>query len=454
MLVLDTPYVETPFCDRTSEQGESARPETSPPKKVLTLFGTRPEVIKLAPVLRQLEAANDFLQTVNVASSQHTDLLHPFIRLFGIRTQYDLRIMRAAQTPHQVCSRVLAALRPILTREKPHLILVQGDTATALAGAIAGFRCRIPVGHVEAGLRSGNVFSPYPEELHRRLITRLATYHFAPTCGNRDRLLAEGVRRERIFLTGNPVVDALKAILERYERVFTVQEWLNARPGVRRIVLTTHRRESFGKTLAENLKSLRCFVESHPDVVLTFPVHPNPAVREVSRAILSGHPRIELIEPLDYIDFIGLLFSAWLIISDSGGIQEEAPTLGKPLLILRENTERPEVIDSGIGRLVGGRPQDLSNILEEVYRDEKWIHGACRIPNPFGHGDASARIVQALRNVLLQTDPLISITSNEYRSCYDTKSASVDGWARGLFPGWRLPPGHPAWEMVPFRNAT
>ncbi len=372
----------------------------SPRRKVLTLFGTRPEAIKLAPVIRELEAQHDSLQTINVTSGQHTDLLYPFISLLGIRIDQDLEVMEPNQTPNQVCARVLSAMDRILEREQPDLILVQGDTTTAMAGALAGFHRKVPVGHVEAGLRSGNLHSPYPEEMNRRMITRVATYHFAATTRNRRTLLAEGVEQKNIFVTGNPVVDSLQAILKQASKRDAIETLLRETKGLRRVVLTTHRRESFGEVMLENLLTLRRFVESREDVALIFPVHPNPAVVNAAHAALAQHPRIHLIEPLGYEDFIALLSEAWLIVSDSGGVQEEAPTLGKPLLILRENTERPEVLDSGIARLVGGQPERLAQMLEEAYADESWAGEVLRIKNPFGAGDSGKRIAEVIAELL------------------------------------------------------
>ncbi len=376
-------------------------------KKVLTIFGTRPEVIKLAPVIRELEAHWQGFQTINVTSAQHTDLLYPFTRLLGVRIDHDLQVMETNQTPNWICSRVLASLDPILTQERPDLILVQGDTTTALAGALAGFHQRIPVGHVEAGLRSGNVNSPYPEEMNRRLITRLATYHFAATTRNCETLLVEGVAQEKIFVTGNPVIDSLKTMLEQSAVSLPIQELLKATKGLKRIVLTTHRRENFGQMMAGNLRVLRSFVEHYKDMALIFPVHPNPTVVGIANAILCGHPRIYLIQPLNYEDFIVLLSRVWLIVSDSGGVQEEAPTLGKPLLILRDNTERPEAVESGVARLVGGRPERLKDMLEEIYHDESWSSKVGKIENPFGRGDSGKCIVQTIAELLgvSQKDP-------------------------------------------------
>ncbi|HEY0546776.1 MAG TPA: UDP-N-acetylglucosamine 2-epimerase (non-hydrolyzing) [Pyrinomonadaceae bacterium] len=377
------------------------RPRAATRRKALTLFGTRPEAIKLAPVIRGLEAHHDAFQTINVASGQHTDLLYPFVKLLGIRIDRDLHVMSPDQTPNQVCARVLEAMDVILEDEQPDLILVQGDTTTALAGALAGFHRKIAVGHVEAGLRSGNPRSPYPEEMNRRMITRLATYHFAATARNRLTLLAEGIEQKNIFVTGNPVVDSLKEIIKgAAPKHPALENLIEATRGLKRVVLTTHRRESFGELMTENLLTLRRFVETREDVALIFPVHPNPAVVTAARTALSSHPRIHLIEPLGYEDFIGLLSAAWLIVSDSGGVQEEAPTLGKPLLVLRENTERPEALESGVARLVGGSPLALASMLEEAYADESWAAEVLRVENPFGKGDSGERIAEIIAELL------------------------------------------------------
>lgn len=371
-----------------------------PRKKVMTVFGTRPEIIKLAPVIETLEAAGKAVETVNVTTGQHADLLQPFIRLFGIRVDHDLRVMEPAQTPNRVCSRVLALLDPLLKEEAPDLILVQGDTTTALAAALAGFHFKIPVGHIEAGLRSGNAHSPFPEEMNRRLITRLATYHFAATSSNRQNLLSEGVDEDRVFVTGNPVVDSLKRILSQSACSAGVQQLIDSTRGLKRLILTTHRRESFGDLMMGNLKVLRDFVANHDDVTLIFPVHPNPVVVGLAHAIFSKTPRVQLTAPQSYQDFILLLRKAWLIVSDSGGVQEEAPTLGKPLLVIRENTERPEAIEAGVARLVGGCPERLAAALEEVYQDGTWIEELRRAENPFGQGDSASQISQIIQALL------------------------------------------------------
>jgi UDP-N-acetylglucosamine 2-epimerase (non-hydrolysing) len=362
--------------------------------RVLVLFGTRPEAIKLAPVIRELD--EKLFKKIVVSSSQHRELLKPFLKSLAIEINFDLRVMKNDQTPNEICSRILAKLDKILETEQPDLILVQGDTTTTLAGALAGFNRKIPVGHIEAGLRSGNVHSPFPEEMNRRLVSKIASFHFAATEKNRRNLLAEDIASEKIFVTGNTVVDSLKYILKTNEPGKSIQEILDQTEGKKIILLTTHRRESFGETMSGNLKILRGFVEKRKDVCLLFPVHPNPNVRSVSNDILADCERIHLLEPLDYVDFVMLMKRAWLIVSDSGGVQEEAPSLGKPLLVLRENTERPEAIRSGVAKLVGGNPRILKQMLEENYAVPTWIKSVKEIANPFGDGRAAGRIVKII----------------------------------------------------------
>ncbi len=373
--------------------------DSSRPRKILTLFGTRPEVIKLAMVIGALEEMPESFITVNVSSSQHTDLLHPLIKAFGLRLDHDLQVMQPNQTLSSLHARVLAALDPILVAEKPDMVIVQGDTTTALAGALAAFHRRIPVGHVEAGLRSGDRNSPFPEEMNRRLITRVATHHFAATEPNRRTLLAEGVDAASIYLTGNPVVDALKRTAAAASPTGAAGEALARTKGLRRILLTTHRRESFGDRMGDNLRALKDFVQSTPDVALIFPVHPNPSVTGPAKAILGGCDRIHLTPPLDYEQFVAMMSRAWLIVSDSGGVQEEAPSLGKPLLILRENTERPEAVESGCARLVPS-PAALAAALREACRPTSWAHSVGAVENPFGDGHASRKIAHAIARSL------------------------------------------------------
>lgn len=369
--------------------------KTSQAKKILVLFGTRPEAIKLAPVIFELKKRADF-EAVVVSSSQHTDLLKPFLQIFDIKVDYDLQVMTDNQTPNSVCAKVLQGLDEIFDKEKPDVILVQGDTTTAFAGAFAGFNRKIKVGHVEAGLRSGNLYSPFPEEANRRLVSNIATFHFAATEKNREVLQREGVCEQQIFLTGNTVVDALHFVLNHSQPDEKIADLIRQTTGLKRILLTTHRRESFGDKMSSNLLELREFVAQQTDTCLIFPVHPNPNVRKITNEILANQERVFLLEPLDYVGFTALMKEAWLIVSDSGGVQEEAPSLGKPLFVLRENTERPEAIESGVAKLVG--ENSLSEMLKVNYNDETWLNSVKKMPNPFGDGEAAQRIVEILAN--------------------------------------------------------
>ncbi len=361
----------------------------------MTVFGTRPEGIKLGPVICELRRSAKF-DIVNISSGQHRDLLEPFLLPFHVSADHDLRVMEPNQTPGVVCARVMTLLDPIVAEEKPDLILVQGDTSTALAGALAAFYQHIPVGHIEAGLRSGDISSPDPEEMHRRLITRLATYHFAATAGNRDTLLSEGIEPKSIFVTGNPIVDALECVLKNSVASRRIDQLLSETASLKRITLTMQRRESFEEFLPVSLRVVRDFVTNHDDVGLMFPVHPNPAVVRAASEILGDHPRVYRMPPLPYEEFVHLLLNSWLILSDSGGIQEEVSTIGKPLVILRRNTERPEVIQAGAARLVGGAPEYLATMLEEAYQSGSWANRVGVVPNPFGTGDSGRLIAESI----------------------------------------------------------
>jgi UDP-N-acetylglucosamine 2-epimerase (non-hydrolysing) len=369
-------------------------------KTVVLVFGTRPEAIKLASVLRELKGRGDELKTVVVNTGQHDSLLAPFLAHLGFQVDHDLKVMTHDQSPNTVCSRVLAGLDDIFRKNRPDLLIVQGDTTTALAGALAAFNLGIPVGHVEAGLRSFDVSSPFPEEMNRTLISRLSTWHFAATSSNMHNLVDEGISPENIFVTGNPVVDSLQSYFSATESDTELTAVLKATANQRRILLTTHRRESFGETLKENLLTLRRFVASKTDVALIFPVHPNPVVRKVAQAVLAGYPGIYLMDPLPHDQFLRLMAESWLIVSDSGGVQEEAPTLGKPLLVLRENTERPEALECGTARLVGGSADRLASMLHEAYSDCSWSEGVSQISNPFGDGKSGLRIASLIAEVL------------------------------------------------------
>ena len=365
---------------------------------ILVLFGTRPEAIKLAPVINELKNIKQFNTTV-VSSSQHTDLLTPFLSLFNIETDYDLKVMTNNQSPNQVLSKTVALLDEILERDKPDLIVVQGDTTTTLAGALAGFNRDIAVGHIEAGLRTGNIRSPFPEEMNRRLISQASTFHFAATSENRQNLLREHFEESRIFLTGNTIVDALNFIRSNFKPSDKIRFIVNQTNRLKTILLTTHRRESFRKDMKQNLIVLRDFIKKYSNTCLIFPVHPNPNVRQITNEILDGVERVHLLEPVDYTDFIHIMENSWLIVSDSGGVQEEAPTLGKPVFILRENTERPEAVQCGIAKLVGGNSRKFARMLQDNYLADTWIKSVKQVQNPFGDGKSAKRITKILTNL-------------------------------------------------------
>jgi len=370
------------------------------PALVLTLFGTRPEVIKLAPVVRALEAMPERFETLNVATGQHADLAHRMAAVLGLRIDHDLGAGRVAQTPGEVIARILEALGPLLDRRRPDLILVQGDTSSALAGALAGNAHGLLVGHVEAGLRTGNPDSPYPEELNRRRIGDLASFHFAATPRNRESLIAEGVAAASIFVTGNPIVDSLEWASRRGVPSRDFVAFLDQVPPRRLMVLTTHRRESFGDVMFERLRILKRFVAAHPDVALVFPQHLNPATRFAAERELKDQARVHLLEPLDYFDFVHLMTRSWLIVTDSGGIQEEAPSLGKPVLLIRDTTERSEAIDAGFVRVVGESPRAFESALGEAARPGSWIDDLGPAANPFGRGDSGRQIANVLAKLL------------------------------------------------------
>jgi len=368
-------------------------------RAVAVIFGTRPEVIKLAPVVRALEAAPG-LRPVTIWSGQHQDLARTMLDHFGLASDHALEVMTPGQTPASVLGRVIDAVTPVLEAERPAMVLVQGDTTTTLAGALAASYLRIPVGHVEAGLRTADLFSPFPEEMQRRMVTRVASLHLASTERNVRVLRDEGVDPSTIHLTGNPVIDALLWTRDHAHPSEATRALLTATEGTRRIVLTTHRRESFGGPLEANLRVLAGFVSEHDDVSLVFPVHPNPAVRRAAESIFGAGGRVHLTEPMNYPDFVALLDAAWLVVSDSGGVQEEVPSLGKPLLVLRETTERPEAVEAGLARLVGNDPEGLTRELREAHAGSAWADAVKATSNPFGDGRAAERIVTAVEGAL------------------------------------------------------
>ena len=361
--------------------------------KVMVVFGTRPEVIKLAPVIAAIRDTARLTLTV-VSTDQHAEMVQQMLEVFAIKPDHELGIMTAGQGLVDITERALRGLASVIAVEAPDVILVQGDTTSAFAGALAGFYAGVTVGHVEAGLRTGDKSSPFPEEMNRRLIGELADLHFAPTERARENLLAQGVAGPAITVTGNTIVDALASV--RHRAGETVRDMPALRGAGRLLAVTVHRRESFGEPLRAICRALRAIVERTPDVTLVFPVHRNPVLRETVFAELSGVPRLHLVDPLDYLTMIGLLGRAHLVLTDSGGIQEEAAALGVPALVLRDRTERTEGLLAGVARLVGTGTAAILEAAAELLGDPA-AHAAMRHASDcYGDGRAAPRIVEAL----------------------------------------------------------
>jgi UDP-N-acetylglucosamine 2-epimerase (non-hydrolysing) len=366
-----------------------------PSHRLMVIFGTRPEAIKLAPVLARLEESPHF-EPIVVVTGQHREMLAQVLDLFGIEPQHDLGLCALGQTLTSITTRALAGLEPLLESERPDGVLVQGDTTTTFAGALAAFYRRLPVFHLEAGLRTLDLASPYPEEANRQLTGRIASLHLAPTLGNKQNLVAENVSPERIVVTGNTVVDALLQALERgadYGDPGLAD--LDADP--RRVVLVTaHRRESWGDGHASIARALAEIARTEPDVLVVFPIHRNPIVRETILPELAGLPNVRIVEPLAYGGLVRLMQRSHLILTDSGGIQEEAPSLGKPVLVLRDTTERPEAVTAGTVRLVGTDEPAIVGAVRTLLHDESEYRGMANAVNPYGDGRAAERTVAAL----------------------------------------------------------
>lgn len=364
-------------------------------RKVLTVFGTRPEAIKMAPLVLELQQDPRIDCRVAV-TAQHREMLDQVLNLFKIKTHYDLDIMQTGQTLYDISTKALLGLRDVFDKEKPDIVLVHGDTTTTFIGALAAYYQQIPVGHVEAGLRSGNKYSPFPEEMNRHLTGALCDLHFAPTFTARDNLLREGHDPERIFITGNTVIDALlQTVRKDYVFEEPVLRELDAAAG-RVVLVTTHRRENLGEPMRQMYQAMRDIVQEFTDVTLVFPVHKNPAVRSVVQEILGGLERVVLIEPLDYEPFANLMNKSYLVLTDSGGLQEEAPALGKPVLVLRENTERPEAVQAGTVELVGTQKDKIYFATKKLLSDEQHYLKMAKAVNPYGDGQASRRIINTL----------------------------------------------------------
>jgi len=360
--------------------------------RILVVVGTRPEGIKLAPVVHALQARADAVETRVALTGQHTDLLDQVLEVFRLPVDWDLGIMREGQNLYDVAQGCLSGLRPVLAEYRPDLVLVQGDTATVLFAALAAFFERVRVGHVEAGLRSGDKWQPYPEEIFRKLAGGIADLHFAPTRQARENLLSEGVPAERVFLTGNTVVDALLSIAAQNRPVSSPALREALADGRRLVLVTAHRRESFGAPLREIFEAIRTLADRHVDTLFLYPVHPNPNVRGPAEEMLAGHPRIRLTAPLDYADLVAALRHATLVLTDSGGIQEEAPSFGTPVLVLREVTERPEGLRAGVARLVGTGRDRILQAADELLSDESARLAMATARNPYGDGQAGRRI--------------------------------------------------------------
>lgn len=366
--------------------------ETDPaPIRVMTLMGTRPEAIKLAPVHLAMSARPDRFEPILCVTGQHREMLAQVMADFGLTADHDLDLMVEGQGLADLSSRVIGAVSAILLEVKPDVLLVQGDTTSAAMGALAAFYQRIPVGHVEAGLRTEDPYNPFPEEINRRLITDLATWHYAPTATAVAALLREGVRSDAVVMTGNTVIDALMYIAGQADSAAVTTQRL--------ILVTAHRRESFGPDFESICLALRDIVRRNPDVRVMYPVHLNPNVRAPVMRILAGEPRIELTEPVGYRELVGLMKAAYLVLTDSGGIQEEAPALGKPVLVLRKVTERPEAIEAGTARLVGTDHDRIVRETERLLSDRAEYDRMARAVSPYGDGHAAERIVEHLGSV-------------------------------------------------------
>jgi UDP-N-acetylglucosamine 2-epimerase (non-hydrolysing) len=376
-------------------------------RKVLAVFGTRPEAIKLAPVLKELHARPAEFAVQCCVTAQHRDLLDQVLRLFRIETDYDLDLMTPGQSLFDVTDRVLAGVGEVLARARPDLVLVQGDTTTTMAASLAAFYLKIPVAHVEAGLRTRDKRAPFPEEINRRVTSCIADFHFAPTAVARANLLAEGIAPQSVWVTGNTVVDALQEVRAQIRSDAALEQGLKERfafldAGRKLILVTGHRREKFGAGLEDICKALKTIAERRLDVEVVYPVHPNPSVREPVMRLLGGGKlrNLHVIEPLDYLAFVYLLIQCRLVLTDSGGIQEEAPSLGKPVLVLRDTTERMEAVEAGRARLVGSDPEAIFAGTVRLLDDERAYAAMAGAGNPFGDGMASRRIADALASVL------------------------------------------------------
>lgn len=361
-------------------------------KKIMTVFGTRPEAIKMAPLVDQLKKEPS-LEAVVTVTAQHREMLDSVLETFDIHPDYDLNVMQAGQTLSDITSRVLKGLEAVIKEEKPDMILVHGDTMTTFASALAAFYNQVAIGHVEAGLRTWDKYSPYPEEMNRQMVSDLADIHFAPTNQAAENLLKENHPADSIVVTGNTAIDAMTTTIQSDYQ----SEIISKHQDKRIILLTAHRRENIGEPMEHIFKAVRKIVEQHDDVVAVYPMHKNPKVREIAEKYLDNHERIELIEPLEVIDFHNFAHQSYLILTDSGEIQEEAPSLGKPVLVLRDTTERPEGVEAGTLKLVGTNEESIYQAANELLTNEAIYQTMSETENPYGDGHAAERICDNIK---------------------------------------------------------
>jgi UDP-N-acetylglucosamine 2-epimerase (non-hydrolysing) len=376
-------------------------------KKVLVVIGTRPEAIKLAPIVLELERHRERFKTEICVTGQHREMLDQMLQVFGLRPDYDLGVMKAGQNLTEVTAACLTGLERILRQERPDVVLVQGDTTTTFAASLAAYYQHIPIGHIEAGLRTGKKYDPFPEEVNRRLTTHLSDFHFAPTDVARNNLLVEGVSPESILVTGNTVIDALLLVKARLaEDPSLAAHRLGPSDGLRIILVTAHRRESFGQPFRQICKAIRAIAEKRRDVLIIYPVHLNPNVQSPVHEILDRLPNVKLLAPLDYVSFVDCMQRASILLTDSGGVQEEGPSLGKPVLVMREVSERPEAITAGTASLVGTDPQRIFRAVMSLLDDPACYKRMTSNPNPYGDGHASERIVEFLTSRMISQPSL------------------------------------------------
>lgn len=364
-------------------------------KKIMTIFGTRPEAIKMAPLVKALEQEK-MLEPIVVVTAQHREMLDSVLSTFEIKPKYDLNIMKSGQTLSEITSKSITQLEQVIQLEKPDMVLVHGDTMTTFAGGLAAFYNQVPIGHVEAGLRSYDKYSPFPEEVNRQLVGVLADLHFAPTKNAASHLLSEGKYSESVVVTGNTAIDAMKYTVDDNYKSNIMDKYHDKKF----ILMTAHRRENIGQPMENIFKAVRRLIDEYTDLALVYPMHKNPKVRELAQKILGSHDRIELIEPLDVVDFHNFAKKAYFILTDSGGIQEEAPSFNKPVLVLRSVTERPEGVEAGTLKVIGTNKQNVYQAAKELIDDERLYHQMSEASNPYGDGFASERIVNHIKYYL------------------------------------------------------